>query len=167
MFTTSGRHEPSAVTIGCRAIRPGAVLPRKASPGASGFDLHACLETPLVLEPGARALVPSGLIMAIPPGFEGNVRARSGLALRHGVGLVNGPGTIDSDYRGEVGVLLANWGKAAVTIQPGDRIAQIVFLAVPATRVEWADVDVDTTRGAGGFGHTGMAPLPPSGSPAD
>ena len=96
--------------------------------------------------------------MAIPPGFEGTVRARSGLALRHGVGVLNGPGTIDSDYRGEVGVLLVNWGPEPVDVEPGDRIAQIVFQAVPAVRVVWDWIDAGTPRGAGGFGHTGRDP---------
>ncbi len=144
--------------IVCSPVRPGAILPDRMTAGSSGFDLHACLEEPLRLEPGRWALVPTGLIMAIPPGMEGTVRARSGLALRHGLGLLNGPGTIDSDYRGEVGVLLMNWGPKAVDIQPGDRVAQIVFQTVPPVEVLWAEVDPDTGRGAGGFGHTGNEP---------
>jgi dUTP pyrophosphatase len=150
---------PETLTIGCEAVRPGAILPARATEGASGFDLHACLEEPMTLEAGRWALVPTGLLLAIPPGHEGMVRARSGLALRHGIGILNGPGTIDSDYRGEVGVLLMNWGPEPYQLRPGDRIAQIVFARVPAARVEWCRVDTGTARGAGGFGHTGTAPL--------
>lgn len=139
----------------CRALRPGARLPVQMTPGAAGWDLHACLEQPLSLPPGERVLVPTGLSLAIPHGYEGSVRARSGLAFRHGIGVLNGPGTIDSDYRGEVGVLLVNLGREPFTVHDGERIAQIVFQAVPAGGVEWGEVVEDTARGAGGFGHTG------------
>jgi dUTP pyrophosphatase len=141
--------------VKCTAVRPGASLPCRMTPGASGFDLIACLDTPLVLEPGAWALVPTGLVMEIPLGYEGAVRARSGPAFRHGIGLLNGTGTIDSDYRGEVGVLLMNWGRAAFEVRSGDRIAQIVFQATAPLEPAWAAVDGSTIRGAGGFGHTG------------
>lgn len=141
--------------VRCRAVRPGARLPVRMTGGASGWDLHACLAEPLELGVGERALIPTGLVLAIPPGFEGSVRARSGLALRAGIGVLNGPGTIDSDYRGEVGVLLINLGREPFIIQDGDRVAQIVFQAVPAGEVEWGEVGDDTDRGAGGFGHTG------------
>jgi len=101
-------------------------------------------------------LVPTGLALAIPPGFEGQVRARSGLALKHGLAVVNGPGTIDSDYRGPLGVILGNLGQEPYTIEDGDRIAQIVFARVAAVEVEEADSLPTTDRGEGGFGHTGV-----------
>jgi dUTP pyrophosphatase len=97
---------------------------------AAGMDLHAALEEPLLLAPGQRSLVPTGLAMAIPPGFEGQIRPRSGLALRHGVSMVNTPGTIDADYRGEVAIILINHGDEALSIAPGDRIAQLVIAPV-------------------------------------
>jgi dUTP pyrophosphatase len=142
-------------TIKCTAVRPSASLPRRMTPGASGFDLMASLDAPVRLSPGSWALIPTGLVMEIPFGCEGAVRARSGLAFRHGIGVLNGPGTIDSDYRGEVGVLLMNWGREDFEVRGGDRIAQIVFQTVPSVAVSWATVDGSTQRGAGGFGHTG------------
>lgn len=146
------------VRVACTRAREGAILPRKMTAGASGFDLHACLELPITIDPGAWAIIPTGLVLAIPSGYEGMVRARSGLAARHGIGLLNGPGTIDSDYRGELGVILMNWGREPFVVASGDRIAQIVFAPVPAARVEWADTIPETGRGAGGFGHTGTRP---------
>ncbi len=130
-------------------------LPAYATRGSAGMDLQAALAEPLTLEPGERAAVPTGLRLAIPEGYEGQVRPRSGWALKHGVTCLNSPGTIDSDYRGEIRVILANLGQEAVRIEHGMRIAQIVFAAVAraALRAE-ADLD-DTARGAGGFGHTG------------
>jgi len=136
-------------------------LPSAASPGSAGFDLRAALETELVIRPGERALVPTGLTLEIPAGCEGQVRPRSGLALRHGIGVLNAPGTIDSDYRGEVGVILINLGEAPFTVQRGDRIAQLVFARVEA--VTWEETgetgeDLSASdRGAGGFGSTGLA----------
>jgi dUTP pyrophosphatase len=136
-------------------------LPSTASPGSAGFDLRAALEAELVIRPGERALVPTGLTLEIPAGCEGQVRPRSGLALRHGIGVLNAPGTIDSDYRGEVGVLLINLGEAPFTVRRGDRIAQLVFARVEG--VAWeeiAEAGEDLTasdRGAGGFGSTGLA----------
>ncbi len=150
------------VVVSCRALRPDARLPERATAGSAGFDLHACLTEPMTLLPGQRALVPTGLILAIPEGFEGTVRPRSGLALRHGIGLVNSPGTIDSDYRGEVGVIVINWGEAPFLVHPGDRIAQILIQPVVRARMAWGETP-DTARGAGGFGHTGTAPLPEPG----
>jgi dUTP pyrophosphatase len=125
------------------------------SEGAAGMDLASAAEGPVVLEPGARLGVPTGLALEIPVGFEGQVRPRSGLALRVGVTIVNAPGTIDSDYRGELVVLLVNLGREPHVINPGDRIAQLVI--APVTRVEVAEVqELSTTvRGSGGFGHTG------------
>jgi len=132
-------------------------LPSPASPGSAGFDLRAAVEEELVLRPGERALVPTGLVLEIPPGCEGQVRPRSGLALRHGVGILNAPGTIDSDYRGEVGVILVNLGEAPFPVRRGDRIAQLVFAR--AEPVEWEEADdlAGSGRGAGGFGSTGVA----------
>jgi dUTP pyrophosphatase len=130
-------------------------LPRRATPGAAGYDLCAAVDAALVLRPGERALVPTGFAIALPEGYEAQVRPRSGLALRHGVVLPNAPGTIDSDYRGEVKVILQNLGDAPFTIRRGDRIAQLVV--APVARAEWderAELEA-TPRGAGGFGHTG------------
>jgi dUTP pyrophosphatase len=131
-------------------------LPAPASPGSSGFDLRAALEEETVLRPGERLRVPTGLVLEIPPGWEGQVRPRSGLALRHGIGVVNAPGTIDSDYRGEVAVILVNLGEAPFAIQRGDRIAQLVI--APVAAVEWEEADAldESARGSGGFGFTGV-----------
>ena len=136
-------------------LRPDAVVPRYMTAHAAGLDLCAALDAPLVLAPGQRAAVATGLAMAIPPGHEGQVRPRSGLALKHGLTVVNAPGTVDADYRGEVQVLLVNLGAEPVTIAPGDRVAQLVI--APVIQAELAEVDAldDTTRGAGGFGSTG------------
>lgn len=132
-------------------------LPSPGSPGSAGLDLRAAVEGELVLRPGERLLVPTGLVLEIPPGWEGQVRPRSGLALRHGIGIVNAPGTIDSDYRGEVGVILINLGEAPFTFRRGDRIAQLVISRVEA--IEWEEAgDLDGSgRGSGGFGSTGLA----------
>jgi len=131
-------------------------LPSPASPGSAGFDLRAALPETAVLGPGERLLVPTGLILEIPAGWEGQVRPRSGLALRHGIGVVNAPGTIDSDYRGEVAVILINLGAAPFPIQRGDRIAQLVI--APVARVEWEEAESldESERGAGGFGSSGV-----------
>lgn len=131
-------------------------LPSPGSPGSAGLDLRAAVTEDLELPPGGRALVPTGLILEIPPGWEGQVRPRSGLALRHGIGVVNAPGTIDSDYRGEVGVILINLGDQPFRLQRGDRIAQLVL--APVERVEWEEADSleDSQRGPGGFGSTGV-----------
>jgi dUTP pyrophosphatase len=132
-------------------------LPAPASAGSAGADLRAAIAptAQLVLAPGERALVPTGLVLEIPPGWEGQVRPRSGLALRHGVTVANAPGTIDSDYRGEVGVLLVNLGGEPFVVRRGDRIAQLVIAAV--ARVDWEEADdlADSGRGEGGFGSTG------------
>lgn len=123
--------------------------------GASGCDLLADIDRDVILQPGDRALIPTGLAFEIPLGFEAQVRPRSGLALRHGVTVLNSPGTIDADYRGEVQVILANLGRDPFTVQRGDRIAQIVFAAVvDAQLIEVDELDA-SQRGAGGFGHTG------------
>jgi dUTP pyrophosphatase len=130
-------------------------LPSYQTEGASGMDLMADLEAPFTLAPGTRAAVPTGFAFEIPPGYEGQVRPRSGLAFRSGVSVINAPGTIDSDYRGELKVLLVNLSEETVEIQPGDRIAQLVITpVVHATLQETAEL-ADTRRGPGGFGHTG------------
>ena len=130
-------------------------LPDYATPGSAGLDLRAHLPEPKVLQPGERVLIPTGLSLALPNGFEAQVRPRSGLALKHGITVLNSPGTVDADYRGDVGVILINLGVEPFTIAPGDRIAQLVLAAY--AQVEWAPVEVlpETERGAGGFGHTG------------
>jgi len=133
----------------------GLPLPAYATPGSAGVDLAAALEAPLVLAPGARAAVPTGIALALPEGYEGQIRPRSGLALRHGLAVLNSPGTIDADYRGELRVILANLGDAPVTITRGERIAQLVV--APVSRVAFAPVATlpESRRGAGGFGSTG------------
>ena len=128
-------------------------LPAYATEGAAGLDLRADLA--VTLAPGERALVPTGLAIAIPPGCEGQVRPRSGLALRDGVTCLNTPGTIDSDYRGEVGVILANLGQKSVTLSRGDRIAQLVIARVERAELVESVSLPPTSRGEGGFGHTG------------
>jgi len=130
-------------------------LPTRATAGAAGFDLHAALEGERVLGPGERCLVPTGFAIALPPGYDAQLRPRSGLALRHGLLLPNAPGTIDSDYRGELQVILMNTDSEPFVVKRGDRIAQLVV--APVVRVAWEEVDSldDTPRGAGGFGHTG------------
>jgi dUTP pyrophosphatase len=130
-------------------------LPAYATAGAAGCDLHAAVEAPLEIPPGGRALVPTGIAIALPEGAEAQVRPRSGLALRHGVTCLNSPGTIDADYRGEVGVILANLGEAPFVVARGMRIAQLVV--APVARVAWDEVAElpATLRGAGGFGSTG------------
>jgi dUTP pyrophosphatase len=130
-------------------------LPAYQTEGSAGLDLCAAIAEPWVLKPGERRLIPTGLILEIPPGLEGQVRPRSGLALRHGIGMVNSPGTIDSDYRGPVGVILVNLGSEPFVVEPLARIAQLVIAKVERVAVELA-ADVSTTeRGAGGFGSTG------------
>jgi len=131
-------------------------LPSPASAGSSGFDLRAAIDGERVLRPGERLLVPTGLALEIPAGWEGQVRPRSGLALRHGIGMVNAPGTIDSDYRGEVGVLLINLGSEPFILRRGDRIAQLVIARVESVEWEEAEALGGSDRGEGGFGSTGV-----------
>lgn len=144
-------------------LRADAVLPRYATDGAAGLDLAAALDEPLVVQPMGRVRVPTGLVIGLPAGHEGQVRPRSGLAARLGLTVLNAPGTIDEDYRGELQVLLVNLGNEAATIQPGDRIAQLVVAPVTRARVELRE-DVGelgvTTRGDGGFGSTGVPHKP-------
>jgi dUTP pyrophosphatase len=148
-----------SISVAVQRLAHGAdlALPRYETDGAAGMDLLAAVPDaePMVLAPGARALVPTGLAIALPHGFEAQVRPRSGLAAKNGVTVLNSPGTIDCDYRGEVKVILINHGPEAVTITRGTRIAQMVV--APVTRAEFAEVENldETTRGAGGFGSTG------------
>lgn len=140
-------------------LHPGARMPVYASAGAAGADVFALLDKELVLKPFERALVPTGLSFSIPDGYEVQLRPRSGLALKQGVGLPNSPGTIDADYRGEVRVLLVNLGSDDVVVRDGDRIAQMVLAPVyQACFVQDASLD-DTERGSGGFGSTGLSGL--------
>jgi len=135
----------------------GLELPIYASAGAAGLDLRAALPPgrKLVLEPGARDLVPTGFAIHLPQGFEAQIRPRSGLALKHGITLVNAPGTIDPDYRGEIGVIVINHGSDPFTIRNGERIAQMVFASFVRVLLEEVDELDGTSRGNGGFGHTG------------
>jgi dUTP pyrophosphatase len=131
-------------------------LPEYQSAGASGADLRALLPQDIMLKPGQRALVPTGLHLEIPPGLEGQVRPRSGLAARNGVTVLNTPGTIDSDYRGELKVVLVNLGETDFWIRSGDRIAQIVFCPVSRVSFRRKGSTAETRRGSGGFGSTGV-----------
>ena len=133
----------------------GVALPFYASEGAAGADVCAYLDAPLTLFPGKRALIPTSLRFAIPPGFEIQVRPRSGLALKYGVTVLNTPGTIDSDYRGELGILLINHGEAPFVVEPGMRIAQIVVAPIAQVVFVQEESLMTTARGEGGFGHTG------------
>ncbi|MEP6801021.1 MAG: dUTP diphosphatase [Acidobacteriota bacterium] len=133
----------------------GLALPAYATPGSAGCDLRAAIPSARTLAPGERCAVETGIAVAIPEGFEGQVRMRSGLALKHGLAALNAPGTIDSDYRGEIQVILANLGSDSVTIERGDRIAQLVFSPVAQARFERAGELPATVRATGGFGSTG------------
>ena len=135
----------------------GLDLPAHAEPQAAGLDLRAAVTEPVTLEPGAFALVPTGLQIALPPGTEGQIRPRSGLAFRHGVTVLNSPGTLDSSYRGEVGVLLVNHGRQSFVVERGERIAQLVVARYLPVRMVEAEALDETERGAGGFGSTGTA----------
>ncbi|MDO4539529.1 MAG: dUTP diphosphatase [Syntrophomonadaceae bacterium] len=139
-----------------RLHSPDLPLPQYMTPGAAGVDIYAANDEAVVLVPGARALIPTGLAIALPPGYEAQIRPRSGLALRHGITLLNTPGTIDSDYRGEIKIIVINLGQDEYILTRGERIAQMVL-----SRVEQADFAVTesldgTKRGSGGFGHTGV-----------
>ena len=132
------------------------IYPSYETEGSAGMDIRAFLEEPVVIEPGRRALIPTGLFMEFEPGYEVQIRARSGLSVRHGIGLVNGVGTIDSDYRGEIIVALINLGQDAFAVENGDRIAQMVISPIVQAEIEPADELSDTVRGTGGFGSTGV-----------
>ena len=131
-------------------------LPRYQSPGASGMDLHAAVDGPMTIQPGAVALVPTGIRIAVPPGYEAQVRPRSGLALKNMISVLNAPGTIDSDYRNEVGVILANFGREPFTVARGMRIAQMVICRVYQAELVEVDRLDETERHMGGFGSTGL-----------
>lgn len=131
-------------------------LPGYESEGSSGMDIRASVRETVLLEPGEIRLIPTGLAVSIPRGYEGQIRPRSGLALKHGIGMVNAPGTIDSDYRGEIGIIVINWGQKPFSIRRGDRIAQLIITRVYRVHsIEVDDLD-STQRGEGGFGHSGI-----------
>jgi dUTP pyrophosphatase len=138
-----------------KKLHPAASLPAYMSSLAAGLDVSACLEQAVTLAPGARMLIPTGLAVAIESGYEIQVRPRSGLALHQGISLVNSPGTIDADYRGEIGVILINHGAEDFTISHGDRIAQLVVAPVAQARIAEVEELSTTVRGTGGYGHTG------------
>jgi len=142
------------MTLGFKRIHPDAVLPAYAHPRDAGMDVRSVDE--LVIPPGGRALVHTGLVMLLPPMYEAQVRSRSGLALKHGVCVLNSPGTIDSGYRGEVGVILANFGESEFKVAKGDKVAQLVIAPVTQPTVEETEIVDETDRGAGGFGSTGV-----------
>lgn len=136
-------------------LHPDAVLPSYQTDGAAGMDLYARLDAPVTLASGERQLIPTGLAVALPIGYEAQVRARSGLSIKHGITMVNGVGTIDADYRGEVGALVVNLGQEPFVIEPGLRIAQLVVARYERVRWQLADELDETVRGTGGFGSTG------------
>lgn len=141
--------------VAIKLLRHGAQPPAYQTSGSAAADVAACLDEPVVLAPGARAVIPTGFALMVPTGYEAQIRARSGLASRHGIAMANGIGTIDSDYRGEVGVILINLGQEPFTIEPGMRIAQLAV--VRCDQVVWREVaELDETdRGSGGYGSTG------------
>ena len=142
--------------IAVRRLAPDLPLPAYATPGSAGLDLLAAVDRDIVLPPGGFSAIPTGIALALPSGYEAQVRPRSGLALRHGVTVLNAPGTVDSDYRGEVAAILINHGKAEFTVTRGMKVAQLVV--APHVRAEWRETDTldQTERAAGGFGSTGM-----------
>ncbi len=149
---------PSAIRVQIvrRPHSAGLALPAYSTPGSSGMDLRAAIENTQEISPGETVAIPTGLTIAVPAGHEAQIRPRSGLALRHGLSVLNTPGTIDSDYRGEVKVILANLGREPFQVKRGDRIAQLVIC--PVIHASWEEVEQlpETSRGAGGFGHTGL-----------
>jgi dUTP pyrophosphatase len=146
----------SSPRLALRRLHPRATTPAYQSPGSAGVDLAACIDSDVVMLPGQIAVIPTGWAIEIPPGFEGQVRPRSGLATRHGVTVPNAPGTIDSDYRGELKVALINLGRAEFTVTSGMRIAQLVIAPVARAVIDEVDELTTTARGAGGFGSTGV-----------
>lgn len=154
---TGDRPAPVPVRLQRLAHARDLPVPARASDHAAGFDLRAAVAEPVVVAPGRRALVPTGIAVALPPGYEGQVRPRSGWALSVGMTLLNAPGTIDADYRGEIAVIVVNHGEADVTIARGDRIAQLVVQRVPDVELLVVEALPESARGAGGFGHSGIA----------
>lgn len=138
-------------------LKPNATLPQYQTAASSGMDLHACLDAPMTLKPMQRAIVPTGLAIELEPGFEAQIRARSGMAIKHGIAMVNGIGTIDADYRGEIGMLTINLGDSDFVIEPDMRIAQMVITKYE--QIDWRQVDAlgQTERGEGGYGSTGTS----------
>lgn len=141
--------------ISIKKLKPNALLPQFATAHAAGMDISACIDAPVTLQPHERAVIPAGFAIALPPGYEAQVRGRSGLAAKHGIMPANGVGTIDADYRGEVGVILLNTSNEPFTVEPNMRIAQLVV--AKHETVEWKEVEIldETSRGEGGFGSTG------------
>ncbi|MEG0924546.1 MAG: dUTP diphosphatase [Anaerovoracaceae bacterium] len=137
-------------------VSKSGILPKYETEGSAGVDLRAFLDKPIVLKPGDRSLVPTGLFIEVPVGYEAQVRARSGLAIKYGIGLVNGIGTVDSDYRGELNIPMINWGNEDFVINSGDRIAQMVINKYEKVQFQLSEELSETDRGAGGFGHTGI-----------
>lgn len=134
----------------------GGRVPKYETQGSAGMDLSACIPGPVTILPGKRALIPTGIAIELPEGYEAQVRARSGLAVKRGIGLVNGIGTIDSDYRGEIRIPVINWGEEPFTVCDGDRIAQMVIAKYEKAEIHVVTELSDTDRGEGGFGHTGV-----------
>jgi len=151
---------PETTVIKCCRIRPETdadiPLPRYMTPNSAGMDITAAVEHPTVLEPREIILVPTGFAISLPEGFEAQIRPRSGLAVKHGIGIINSPGTIDSDYRGEVKIALINFGGEKYTINRGDRIAQMVINRISQAQFELVETLDDSARNSGGFGHTGV-----------
>lgn len=145
----------SDVIVSLKKLHPSACIPSYMSPLAAGLDLCAVLDQPVSLNPGERQLIPTGIAIALPEGYEAQIRPRSGLALRDGITLVNSPGTIDADYRGELKVIVINHGQKQVMIEHGERIAQMVIAPIVQVKLEQVESLDDTKRGCGGFGHTG------------
>jgi dUTP pyrophosphatase len=146
----------STPVIQIKKLHPQAIVPKYMTELAAGMDICALPEKSICLNPGERCLVPTGLAMAIPAGYEVQVRPRSGLAIKHGISLVNSPGTIDADYRGEIGIIVINHGQEPFFINQGERIAQLVVAKVDQAVLSEVDELSNTSRGAGGFGHTGQ-----------
>jgi len=146
---------PGIPGIKVKKLRPEARLPAYMTAGAAGADLYAAVVAPVRIAAGERTVIPIGIALEIPEGFEGQVRPRSGLAVRDGLTVLNAPGTIDSDYRGELGIVLVNHGSEPFVVEPLSRIAQLVIAPVVQAQIEEVEALSDTTRGQGGFGHTG------------
>ncbi len=144
------------IQIEIKPLNERARIPRRMTTHAAGYDLYTSIEEDIVLEPGEVKLIPTGISIGIPEGYEAQIRPRSGLALKHSVGILNAPGTIDSDYRGEVGIIMFNFGKQPFTIQPDTRVAQMIVAKCETIDFLIVDELSDTERGAGGFGHTNI-----------
>ena len=151
---------PEKTVINCRRLHPekdaDIPLPRYMTPYSAGMDICAAVEETVILEPGEIRVIPTGFAISLPEGYEAQIRPRSGLAVKHGIGLINSPGTIDADYRGEIKIPLINLGKVAFTCMRADRIAQMVINRICSVRLELVDILDDSDRNDGGFGHTGI-----------